>query len=919
MLGYEAKNAALKELGMEWIRIAVKRRAGLFGRRRLDAELDAEVREHIALATEEKRRQGLSEAEARTAALKEFGGVTQIKEQYRVRRGVPLLEQLARDVRYGRRQLMRSPGFTATAVLTLALGLGANTAIFSLVNALLLRPLPAPHAEQLAMLKFEEGNGPNWTFCEPLFRGLEKRHEAFQDVAAFSDRRFFLVRGGSGVVKVDSALVSGEFFSALETAPLLGRVLTPEDDRPGGPSGGFGVVISEGFWKTWFNRAPDVVGRKLVIADVPFTVVGVMPKGFIGADATARPEIYAPIWAEPVIDAPYNNLAAGYHAWWLQIIARRKPGVTLEQANAALAAASNPVLEAATADTKWTKDEQAHHFRIEAEPGAAGYSILRNPYFNLVKPLMVVMVLCGAMLLLACLNLASLLMARSAARERELATRLAMGASRRRLVQQLMVESGLIALMGTAAGLLAAPMVSRALATVLLGRFRMAVLDTTLDLRVYGFAAGTAIAVVLLIGLAPALRATAKNLSEQIKQGTHAAGGGERKSLLPRALMGLEVALALVLVVGAGLLATSLVRLYATGLGFEPKGLVNLELNMNKQALDGDALTRWYRAYGEALSHLPGVQGVTFQSIMPLGGSSWTSQFRSALSGGEKRLYMNAVAPAYFQTMRIRMLEGRDFQWDDTTASGRKIILNASAAKTLFPGRNAVGQTLTERIGYTSAVNSYEVIAVVGDVHYKSIQQSAPAGAYEPITQDGAKKPSYSVVVRLDGPAAPLADAARILTARMATDVPPPVMTTMSTVLDASISSERMMALLAVFFAVCALLVTAIGLYGTLAYATARRTSEIGIRMALGAQRAQVVGMVFRENAWVAASGSLAGLVIALVAARALGSLLYGTSVHDPWVLAGSVAVLTLIASAASLVPALRAARIDPMRALRTE
>jgi len=275
---------------------------------------------------------------------------------------------------------------------------------------------------------------------------------------------------------------------------------------------------------------------------------------------------------------------------------------------------------------------------------------------------------------------------------------------------------------------------------------------------------------------------------------------------------------------------------------------------------------------------------------------------------------MNAVAPSYFQTMRIRMLEGRDFQWSDTMTSGRKIILNAAAAKVLFPGQNPLGQTVTAGHG-----TPYEVIGVVGDVHYKSIQQSAPAGAYEPITQDDVKKPSYRAVVRLDGPATPLADAARILTARMAPDVPAPVMTTMSSVLDASISSQRMMALLAVFFAVCALLVTAIGLYGTLAYATARRTSEIGIRMALGARRAQVVGLVFRENAWVAMGGSLAGLVIALLASRALASFLYGTSVHDPWVLVGSVAALILIASAASLVPALRAARIDPIRALRAE
>jgi hypothetical protein len=277
-------------------------------------------------------------------------------------------------------------------------------------------------------------------------------------------------------------------------------------------------------------------------------------------------------------------------------------------------------------------------------------------------------------------------------------------------------------------------------------------------------------------------------------------------------------------------------------------------------------------------------------------------------------MYLNAVAPAYFQTMHIPQLEGRDFQWNDTPTSGRKIILNETAAKALFPGQNPLGQTVTQRNG-----TSFEVIGVVGDVRYKSIQQSAPAGAYEPLTQNNERKPSYQAVVRLEGPVAPLAGAARILTARMATDVPPPVMTTMSTVLDASISSERMMAMMAVFFAVCALLVTAIGLYGTLAYATARRTSEIGIRMALGARRAQVVELVFRENAWVAAGGSLAGLAIALLTSRALASFLYGTSVHDPWVLVGSVAALTLIASAASLVPALRASRIDPIQALRAE
>jgi ABC-type antimicrobial peptide transport system permease subunit len=315
---------------------------------------------------------------------------------------------------------------------------------------------------------------------------------------------------------------------------------------------------------------------------------------------------------------------------------------------------------------------------------------------------------------------------------------------------------------------------------------------------------------------------------------------------------------------------------------------------------------------------------VSFESVVPLSGSTVTDDYHSPLSHGDQQLYVNLVAPSYFATMHIPMLLGRDFRWDDSNASGQKIILNRSAAKTLFPGRDALGQTL---YGYDK--NQYQVIAVVGDVHYLSIRESAPPAAYRPITQwtvgnaeaapSAPRKPSYSAVVRIAGPAASFAAAARTLASRVGTDIPAPAMTSMVTQLNDSISSERMMATLAVFFAACALLVTAIGLYGTLAYATARRTSEIGIRMALGAQRTQVIALVFRENAWVAAFGCFAGLSAALFASRLLASFLYGTSAHDPWVLAASVTALLAIASAASLLPAIRAARIEPMQALRAE
>ena len=902
---------------MDLVRTLTSRLASLFRRSKLDADLDEELRSHLALAIEENMQRGMPRKDAQKAALRSFGGITQTREAYRTQRGLPLLDQFTRDLRFGIRQLLRSPGFALTAILTLALGLGANTAVFSLISALLLRPLPVPHAEELSVLNYAEPNStnPNYSYSFPMFRAIEKRHDVFAVSAAFSGRPV-QVRGASGNVNIEAAMVSGQFFEMLQVPPMMGRYLTPQDDQKGGASSQFGVVISESFWRSWFNRAPDVIGRKLIIANSPFVVVGVMPHSFIGADPASRPQIYIPLWAEPIVDAPYDNITAAHHSWWLRILGRRNPGVSLEQANAAMHAQTDSIVQETASEAGWIQEQRKNHSQVGVEPGSTGFSYLQRFF---AKPLKAVFMLCAAMLLLACLNLASLLMARSAARERELATRLAMGASRRRLIQQLLVESLLIAFLGTVAGLITAPIVGHTLLAVLMGTNSNATLDIALDLRVLGFVAITAIVATLLIGLVPALRATSKSLSEQIKGGSQSVSAHQSKRLLPRILMGLEVALALTLVVGAGLLATSLTRLYRTGLGFEPKGLVNFSLDMNKQSLDGEPLTRWYQSYAETLSHQPGVKSVSYASMTPMDGSVWTETYNTPLSGGEKEIHMDTIAPAFFPTMRIPLLSGRDFRWNDTNASGRKIILNQSAASVLFPNRNPIGQQVYADTKTHTDKNTYEVIAVVGDIHYESIRSKAPASGYISISEDTGHKPSYTAIVRTSGPIAPLAAAARSLAAQMSPDIPPPVMIRMSDQLNDSIASERMMAMLAVFFAITALLVTAIGLYGTLSYATARRTSEIGIRIALGAQRGQVVGLVFRENAWIAAAGALAGLFAALLASRALASFLYGTSTHDPEVLIGSAAALLAVASLASLLPALRASRIEPIQALRTE
>ena len=390
--------------------------------------------------------------------------------------------------------------------------------------------------------------------------------------------------------------------------------------------------------------------------------------------------------------------------------------------------------------------------------------------------------------------------------------------------------------------------------------------------------------------------------------------------LWPQAFMAIEVALAMVLVIGAGLLATSLVRLFRSGLGFDPNGLVNVTFNMAKQPLKADALTRLYQTLGDQFLRLPGVKSVSWERVIPMTGETWDNTY--AVPGGDNHeAFENRVGPGYFQTMRIPLLEGREFRWEDTSASGMKIILNRAAEKMLFPGKNAIGQQVQSVEGKTLD----EVIGVVGDTKYGNLESPAPAMAYRPITQTDAtallneKKPSYTAVVRTNGPIAPLASATRSLATRLAPTIPPPAITTMDSIINDSISSQRMMALLSLFFAGCALLITAIGLYGTLAYATARRTSEIGIRMALGAQRVQVVSLIFKENARVAIVGCVAGLVAAILASRVLASFLYEVSPHDPWVLVASAAVLLGIASCASLLPAFRAARIDPIVAIRCE
>ena len=885
--------------------------------RRSDEDFANEIASHLQLEADDLQSEGHSESEAKRRARIAFSNPTRAQERFRLRNRIQWLENLRRDLHFSLRQLRRSPGFTATAVLTLALGLGANTAIFSLVNGLLFRPLSVPHGEQLILLRIDMGGPePQYYFTEPLFRSLERKDAAFEDVFAF-DQENLQVRGLSHNEDIAGQLVSGQFFRALQVPPLLGRTLTPDDDRTGGNSDGFALVLSEHFWKRWFNGATDVIGSKLRVDNTIFTVVGVMPKRFIGADIARRPEIYLPLSAEPIINPMQSRVRSRQQGMVANLDRRIKPGVSLTQANAALQIASMPVVDEVIkeAGVPLSKEEESHlHF--VAEPGGRGYAFIRSVF---QKPLTAVLAMCAGVLLLACLNLASLLLVRGTARKRELAAKLALGSSRSRLIQQLLMESLLLILSGTAVGLALAPLVSQSLAQMLLKEvYSVGIyIDTSLDLNVLAFAGIGIIVATLLVGLVPALVVTSGDLVDKLKKGQLSAKPLGLRQLLPKMILASEVALALALLIGAGLLSSSLVRLYRSGSGFDPRGVVDIALEMDKQPLKGDALVRLYKQIAEGLGHQPGVKSVSFNMIVPFTGIVFQHLFSTSNGTQPSIIKIDSVAPDYFQTMNIPVLEGREFNWEDTRATGLKVILNRSAAKLLFKGQSPLRQYVLSTRNKTSR----EVVGVVGDAKYIDLRTPAPPTVYYPmsLSQGDDQKFSYHVVVRYGGPLAPLVNTVRSLLSRLAPEIPTPEITTMDSIVDNALATERLMSLLSTFFAACALLVTAIGLYGTLAYATARRTSEIGIRIALGAQRKQVVFLVLRENTWSTAIGSVAGLIVALLATRALSSFLYGTSTREPWILVASVTGLVIIASSASLLPAIRAARVDPSQALRSE
>jgi predicted permease len=811
-----------------------------------------------------------------------------------------LMDELNRDLALAVRMLRKSPLFTVVALVTLTLAIGANTAIFSLMNALLLKTLPVPDVQRLVLLLQPQAPS-GYMFNYPLFKEIERQAGSIVDIFAFT-RRDLQLQGEAGISVVQGAFVSGRYFSALKVQPELGHWIRPSDDLPGTPHGAV-AVISNRFWRTRMNGDANVLGRKLIVNRAVFTVIGVMPDWFRGMSTDERPDMFLPLETEPVID-PFNLIKIGYRASWLQVGGRLRDGVSLEQAKAFLKANTPRFFE--------TPPERSF---LSAEPGARGMSRLR---LRFSEPLLVLMGLVSLVLLVACLNLATLLMARAASRGRELTTRFALGASRGRLLRQLLTETLLLAISGTALGFAVSPLLARLLVTMLSEQHNPAAaipLDVASDTTVFLFTAGIAILATALTGMAPALRSTGRALEAGLREGSTALRSVERRRLWPRLLMSFEVALALVLVTGASLLGYSLVQLHASPVGFDPRGLVYIGMDLAKHPINAPGMASAYREMLDEIGRLPNVSAATVALGAPIESGGIEENMHAP--GGEVHHFRRSfVGPDYFKAMEARLLSGRELRWADGSPD-RKVVVSRSAAKLLFPAGGQLGR----RIIFQDAKTDAEVVGVVEDLKFASLRDpAAPPAVYSAAApQDALLGMSFSIVVRANGAPAPLINAAQRIVHRIVPDVPLTAAFSLEQLIDDSLTTERIMATLALFFGGLALLMTGIGLYGTLAYTTERRTGEIGIRLALGAMPKNIVSMVCAENGAIALLGCVVGIGGAAAASKTIASLLYGVSPKDPLVFGFAALLLLGVAAGTSLVPALRAAKIDPIAAIRYE
>jgi putative ABC transport system permease protein len=818
------------------------------------------------------------------------------------------------DLRDAFRSLKSTPIVTIVAVLSLALGIGANSAIFSILDSLLLRSLPVAAPEQLMLV----GNArfPRTSWTNPIWEQMRERQGLFDSAFAWSSTRFNLARTGQTEL-VDGLWASGRLFTTLGVSPLLGRTFTEADDRRGGGPDGPVAIISYGFWQRRFDGAADVVGRTLTVERVPFTIIGVTPPQFFGVEVGRTFDVAIPIGVEPLIRGKESALDRRSW-WWLNVMLRLKTGQSRQAAETALRGVA-PQIREATLPLDWRPTDLASYLRepFALTEAASGSSGLRERYR---RPLTTIMVVVALVLLIACANIANLLLARATARRHELSVRVALGASRWRIARQLLAESLLLSGAGALLGLALAQWGSRLLVRQLSTSTTNVFLTLSLDWRVVGFTAGVATLTALLFGMAPALRGTRVQPNDALKtQGRGVVGDG--RFGLGNALVVLQVALSLVLVVAAGLFMRTFASLASVSLGFDSGPLLVASINAQPAQLDPEARPRLFRQALEAALATPGVSSAALSAVTPVSGATWNNRIELPdgpdLPETERSAFMNLVSENWFRTYGTPLLAGRDLTSQDTIGALPVAVVNETFAKKFMPGKNPLGARFRMPGGPNRPTVDRQIVGVVKDAVYRSLREPVPPTMYFPFEQQLEPPSGMSVTVRTAGGSAalltrPLASALTRVHNDIAITFRP-----LSDQVGAALVQERLIAGLAGFFGGLALLLAGLGLYGVTSYAVSRRRTEIGIRMALGARPGGVVALVLRRVAILVGLGTVVGVAAALWASKFVETLLYGLQPRDPVTMVAAVLVLASIGAAAGWLPARRAARIDPARVLR--
>ncbi len=891
----------------------------------LDRDLDDELRSHIEMRTQDNLASGMSTKDARRDALLRFGNPTTTKEDTRSTRIITWLESLGRDLRYGLRQLRRSPGFAIVAVLTLALGIGANTAIFQLIDAVRLRSLPVDKPEQLMLIDLLQGNRAGNAFrtrslTYPQYQQIRAQQQAFSAVMAWSSARFNLAEGGE-MRFAEGLYVSGDFFQVLGVSPVVGRLFNSQDDTPACSAPG--AVISYAFWQRDFAGSAEVLGRTVSLDGRRFPVVGVTPPSFFGVEVGTRYDVAIPLCADALLAPDGKGRIPVARDWWIAMMGRLKPDWTEERAGAHLQGISPGIMQATLPSGFQGGQAQLYLAnKLTAVPAGVGISNLRQQY---MQPLWLLLGITGLVLLIACANLANLLLARASARQREIAVRLAMGASRWRLIRQLFTEGLLLAISGAAFAALMADVLGRGLLAFLSTGSNSTFLALHTDTRVLGFTTAIAIGACIFFALLPAFRSTSVPPAAALHSGGRAMTAGPERFSLRRALVSAQVALSLVLLFGALLFVRSLRNLSTTDAGFQPQGVLSVTLHFPRNSYSREQVDVIRRELVERLSHQPGVVSAAQVRLTPLGGSTTDGQvgIDGGIAGGSGNpSNLNTVGPGYFRTMGTTLVAGRDFDDRDSFGAPKVAIVNEEFARRYFHGANPIGHTFRLALDAGKPEPVYQIVGLVQNTKYRSLREEFSPIAFFPISQSeeasGLGGLGTSFVLRVHGP---MAETKRNVEKTVA-EVNPAIsiaFQVLTELINDSLLRERLMATLSGAFGLLAALLAALGLYGVISYMVAQRRNEIGIRMALGANRGRVILLVLREAVLLLAAGLAIGALLALWAGRAAGTLLFGIAPYDVVTMLGAALLLTVVALASSYLPARRAAALDPMVALRNE